>query len=220
MTQPSFANWLETPLGADVYHRITHNRHAVPLSQYIARWQTIEDIQQEALIYLMQKYEQHGFSKILAFAKDDDHAAAMMTRLSVMHCSNKYCRRRRIEDVLPEETEPCQFEGSQATDNLRRTNQIDHRIDLERAQVATIQALESNRLYRARSDIALTTRTILFAEAHLENGRYGEMVEYCQAQGVGALVQRWKPRIIAQMKVELAAYAPPCRTSARSSVTD
>jgi hypothetical protein len=43
MTQLSFAEWLETPLGAEVYHRITHNRHAVPLSQYIARWQTIED---------------------------------------------------------------------------------------------------------------------------------------------------------------------------------
>jgi hypothetical protein len=168
----------------------------------------------------MQKYEQHGFSKILAFAKDDNHAASMITRLSVMHCSNKYCRRRKIEDAMPGDTEPFQFEGGQATDNLHRTNQIDRRIDIERAQDATIRALEGNSFYRARSDIAHTTRTILFAESHLENGRYGEMVEYCQSQGVGALMQRWKPRIIAQMKVELAAYAPRFRPGLASSAAD
>jgi hypothetical protein len=54
MTTLSFEDWRQTPLGADIYDRIMHNRHNGFVNSAAAYFNTLQDVQQKALIWVWQ----------------------------------------------------------------------------------------------------------------------------------------------------------------------
>ena len=92
----SSEEWLETDLGQEVYRRIMNNLHSVWMELSASYFDTAEDVQQKALIWLWQRWESDpGYTSLAKDASSLSHAAGRVTKVAILAARCKYAKRKR-----------------------------------------------------------------------------------------------------------------------------
>lgn len=89
----TFEDWLNSDLGREVQHRIHNNRHSVLLDRVASHFDTAEDVQQKALIWLWQMFQTDPmFSRFQG--ESLSHQAGILTKVAVRGGRCVYAKRR------------------------------------------------------------------------------------------------------------------------------
>jgi hypothetical protein len=92
----TFEQWLDTDLGQEVYRRIMNNLHGVWMELSASYFDTADDVQQKALIWLWQRWEADpGYTSLAKGATCLSHAAGCITKVAIMAARCKYAKRKR-----------------------------------------------------------------------------------------------------------------------------
>jgi hypothetical protein len=227
----TFEQWLETDLGQEVYRRIMENRHGVWMELSAAYFDTKEDVQQKALIWLWQRWEADpGYTKIARDAISLSHAAGCITKFAVMGARCKYAKRRREgrekqTDLFAEDGYQLPAATLLSSDTIRATDvhehdrlthQRDKRADVHAAVERVIQKMVANysiaKGNHRRVPIEHITDTIIEGHMYHYTDRYnqtGNFRQFCETKGVSKnQIARWRPQIFDYLRQELAVYAP------------
>ena len=226
----TFEEWLETDLGKEVYRRIMNNLHSVWMELSASYFDTADDVQQKALIWLWQRWESDpGFASLAPIATCLSHAAGCITKVAIMAARCKYAKRRRDGREL--QTDLFAEDGYQLTSvqvcdsTIRATDLHEHdriglstdkRADVRAAVERVTQKMAAHHSiakgnYR-RIPIEHITRTIIEGHMFHYTDRYnqtGNFRQFCEARGVSKnQIARWRPLIFDYLREELAAYKP------------
>ncbi len=229
-TPLSFDDWISTdPDGQEIYRRILHNRHGIWVTDLIASWETLEDGQQRALIYLWELYQQDpGFSHLTRHCVDQQHRLACIVMHVVRQGARSIYLRRIVEQGHPrevgltfagekEDTERV-LPGTFEPDHLRPTEDAIlpkevYRPDRKQAVRQAVRAAADKidpRNPGVRTDVRHVTRTIVQGHMYHYVDQYnqqGTFRAFCEERGVGKnVITRWRPRIFEVLRQELAAY--------------
>jgi hypothetical protein len=227
----TFEEWLETDLGQEVHRRIMQNRHGVWMELSASYFDTAEDVQQKALIWLWQRWQADpGYTKIATHATSLSHAAGCITKFAVLGARCMYAKRRR--EGREQQTDLFAEDGYQlpaatvlSADTIRATDIHDHdRLGLGSDKKADVQdavervtqkMVEHHAIAKGnhrRVPIEHITQTIIEGHMFHYTDRYnqtGTFRQFCEARGVSKnQISRWRPQIFDYLREELAAYAP------------
>jgi hypothetical protein len=236
--EPStFEDWLETPLGQEVLQRIWRNKHRVNMNTFSAYFDTIEDVQQKALIWLWQEWQKDStFYRYIQCGTTLSHCAALLTRTAIQRGRCMYAKRRYEQREI--QTDLMDENGEQKCSlfpvlNIRATDVEDHDkvvcyIDkhtdvwnaIERVVQRMLKHYTEGHLRRDGTPnkrfvgvpIEQITRTIIEGHMYHYTGRYaqtGTFRKFCEARGVSkSQIARWRPIIFTFLCEELSGYAP------------
>lgn len=91
----TFNEWLETSEGQDVVHRILNNRHGANMDAVAAYFDTAEDVQQKALIWLWRGWDKDpGYNRFGKDVTSSSHRAAILTKVAIRGARCMYAKRR------------------------------------------------------------------------------------------------------------------------------
>jgi hypothetical protein len=196
-----------------------------------AYFDTADDVQQKALIWLWQRWETDpGYATLARGATCLSHAAGCITKVAVMGARCKYAKRRREgrekqTDLLADDGYQLPAVAVLSPDTIRATDVHQHdrlgqgrdkRADVRQAVEAVTQRMVAQHSiargnYR-RVPIEHITDTILEGVMYHYTDRYsqtGNFRQFCEGKGVSKnVISRWRPQIFEYLREELAAYAP------------
>lgn len=233
----TFDEWLETTEGQEVMYRILNNKHGVNIDAVAAYFDTIEDIQQKALIWLWETWNKDP--NYIHFGRDatsPNHRIALLTHIAIKRARCMYAK-RRIErrenqvDLAHEDGEQRRYlfplVNVPATDieaHDRRVSGMDKRMDVCKAiEVVVARMIGYFTAQHRKKDGTLNkrfrnvpiehiTRTIIEGYMYHYTDRYsqtGTFRKFCVARGVSKnQIARWRPLIFTYLREELSAYAP------------
>jgi hypothetical protein len=227
----TFEEWLEGELGREVHYRILNNRHAVNLEGLAAYFDTIEDVQQKALIWLWLHWQNDPqFTRFTRGANTLSHQAGILTKIALKGGRCMYAKRRtegreKQADLFFEDgMERPQFvlmatttmHSSELEENDNCTDTLDKRFDMSQAIERVVAQMVYHYAVSAgnnrRVAIEHITRTIIEGYMHHYTDRYsqtGSFRQFCEAKGISkAQVERWRPIIFAMLGEELLADIP------------
>jgi hypothetical protein len=228
---PGFETWVACNLGREVLRRIAENRHNASLDLSAAYFDTIDDVQQKALIWLWQTWQADPeFSEFGREATSLSHQAGILTKIAVWNARCMYAKRRREGresqvDLLFEDgvENPAitlaSVDTIQATDiheHDRRVLHTDKRADVQSAielvtqrMIAQYSIAEGN---HRRIPIEHITRTIIEGHMYHYTDRYnqtGNFRQFCEGRGVSKnQIAKWRPIIFDYLREELHTYKP------------
>lgn len=218
-----FENWLDSTIGSDVFYRIMHNKHAASLDRSASHFDTLEDVQQKALIWLWERWQlDPDFEQLTQQATGESHTAGVITKTAIQRARCMYAKRRREgrenqvdffyadghERFIPYHDRPVAH-TDQHTDVQGAIEVVVQRMIADLTHYRTSGQL--NQRYAA-IPIEHITRTIIEGYMYHYTDRYsqtGTFRKFCAARGVSKnQIARWRPQIMAYLREELSAYAP------------
>jgi hypothetical protein len=227
----TFEEWLETDLGKEVHRRIMENRHSVSLELSASYFDTIEDVQQKALIWLWQRWQDDpGYKGLANGATSLSHAAGCITKIAMLNARCKYAKRKREgrekqTDLFADDGYELPVATLLDADTIRATDIYDHdrlaigsdkKADVQNAIERVTQKMVSYHSIaegnHRRVPIEHITSTVIEGHMYHYTDRYnqtGNFRQFCEARGVSKnQISRWRPQIFDYLRQELAAYAP------------
>jgi hypothetical protein len=227
----TFEEWLETDLGQEVYRRIMENRHGVWMELSASYFDTVEDVQQKALIWLWQRWEHDpGYGTLARNATSLSHAAGCITKIAILNARCMYAKRKR--EGREKQTDLFADDGYQlpaatmlSPDAVHATDVHEHdrlgfgsdkKADVQDAVERVTQKMVAQHSIakgnHRRVPIEHITSTIIEGHMFHYTDRYnqtGNFRQFCEARGVSKnQISRWRPQIFDYLREELAAYAP------------
>ncbi|MCL4878517.1 MAG: hypothetical protein KJ064_17790 [Anaerolineae bacterium] len=223
-----FEVWLEGDIGRQVWYRIMNNKHAVTMDRLAAYFDTVQDVQQKALIWLWERWDQDpDYTHLTRYAADPDHAAGIITKNAVLRARCRYAKRRR--EGREQQVDLFFRDGNERfiPYHDRPVAHCDRRTDIHDAIETVVRRMAADQTrYRtgvnskdqlnqryARIPIEHITRTIIEGYMYHYTDRYsqtGTFRKFCEARGVSRnQIARWRPTIMAYLRQALADYAPP-----------
>jgi hypothetical protein len=228
----TFEEWLETDLGQEVHRRIMENRHGVWMELSASYFDTAEDVQQKALIWLWQRWDDDpGYKALANGATSLSHKAGCITKIAVLNARCMYAKRKREGrekqvDLFADDGYQLPVATNQLSpDTIRATDIHDHdrssvggdkKADVRSAVERVTQKMVAHHSiakgnYR-RVPIEHITSTIIEGHMYHYTDRYsqtGNFRQFCEARGVSKnQISRWRPQIFDYLRQELAAYEP------------
>ena len=191
---------------------------------------TADDVQQKALIWLWQRWDSDpGYTSLAKAAPSLSHAAGCITKVAIMAARCKYAKRRREGrenqvDLFAEDG--YQLIAPQVCDSTIRATDVqehdrigmgtDKRADVWDAVERVTQKMVAQHAiakgnYR-RIPIEHITRTVIEGHMYHYTDRYsqtGNFRQFCEGKGVSKnVIARWRPQIFEYLREELEAYTP------------
>ena len=226
-----FETWLKDDLGSEVLRRIADNRHNASMDKSAAYFDTVDDVQQKALIWLWQQWlADPEFSDYGQAAISLSHRAGILTKIAVINARCMYAKRRREGrekqvDLLFEDGYENPVVTLALAASVRATDIHDHdRPVLHRDKRSDVQAATERVTTRMIADHSIAkgnhrripiehiTRTIIEGHMYHYTDRYnqtGNFRQFCETRGVSKnQIARWRPIIFEYLREELQAYMP------------
>jgi hypothetical protein len=207
------------------------NRHGVWMELSASYFDTADDVQQKALIWLWQRWgDDPGYKTLANGATSLSHAAGCITKIAMLNARCMYAKRKR--EGREKQVDLFANDGFQlpavtvlSADTIRATDIHDHdRLGLGRDKRADVRgAIErvTQKMVAQHSiakgnhrriPIEHITQTIIEGHMYHYTDRYnqtGNFRQFCEARGVSKnQIARWRPQIFDYLRQELAAYAP------------
>jgi len=219
----TFEQWLETELGAEVYRRIMNNHHNADMDRVASYFDTIEDIQQKALIWLWEHWQDNpGFTDIGKDAVNFSPHAAILTKLAIWNARCMYAK-RRIEGREKQTDLYAADNYQRVHPDAIRTTDIHPHDKINNPKRDDVQEAIQNVTYTMARDYSIApgnhrripivhiTETIIEGYMYHYVDRYsqrGNFRQFCESRGVGRnVIQKWRPIILTRLRAELEAYA-------------
>lgn|GEM_PF-3801197 len=193
----TFAEWLDTEIGQAVIRRIQTYPSQTWLYQKIAPFDTLEDVRQNALIYLWQRWSHdHHFIRLTRFTTSFEHDVFTIARIAMMSAQSQKTHYQQSH---------MQLEYLFAASFV---HQADLRIDIDLAIEQVVRHMVKHHSIAAgnyrRVPIEHITRTIITGYRFYYVDRYshkGSVYHFCQQQGVSkSVIQKWRPIIFAYLR--------------------